>query len=127
MALNAVGDGEQPPIIDLSVIINRTAEEVFAFTDNITTEGTWRGELVESEQLTDGPVGVGTQGRTLWRFMGRTVESTWEITEYEPDRIVRWRSLKAPTHHMGQWTYEAVEDGTMFRFTVYPAGPTRAA
>ena len=102
MTSNDAGDEEQPRLNDLSVVINRTVEEVFAFTDNITTEGIWRGELVDSEQLTDGPVGVGTQGRTLWKIMGRTVESTWEIIEYEPNRIVTWRRLEARTAPYGR-------------------------
>jgi hypothetical protein len=42
--------------------------------------------LIESTQVDDGPLRVGTQIRERRRFLGIQVEMTKEITEFEPTR-----------------------------------------
>ena len=39
------------------------------------------------ELTSEGPVGVGSKGRRAQSFLG-TDESTWEITEYEENKVV---------------------------------------
>jgi hypothetical protein len=43
--------------------------------------------VIERRELTEGPVGVGSQFRAVDQFPGRKVESTVEITRYEPERL----------------------------------------
>ena len=102
--------------IEANVFIARPVEDVFAFTDVIENEVIWRTELVGSEKTSDGPVGVGTTGRTIYRMGGRDAESRWVITEYELNRKVTFSSGGVVMAHTGTWRYEAVPGGTKFFF-----------
>jgi hypothetical protein len=98
--------------IEIDIIINRPVEDVFEFTDVIENEVIWRPELIGSEKTTEGPVGVGTKGRSIYRLLGRLAESEWEITEYEKNRKVTFQSDGDNGPHLGTWLYEAVDSGT---------------
>ena len=72
--------------IETSMVINRPIEEVFAFLTNPENDLVWRSGVLESEQTSDGPMGVGTTARSVEQFLGRRIESTVEFTAYEPNK-----------------------------------------
>ena len=49
--------------IGASIQIDRAVEDVYAYATTVDTLPQWLGAVVEAEQLTDGPIGVGTQIR----------------------------------------------------------------
>ena len=106
------------PLTEVSVIIERPVEEVFAFVENPENDPIWRPGVIESGEISRGPKGVGTTGREVYEMLGVRGESTWEITEYEPDRKVSYRSTSGPVTYKGTWTYESVEGGTRVTFAI---------
>ncbi|MDX6414356.1 MAG: hypothetical protein QOG06_1971 [Gaiellaceae bacterium] len=72
--------------IERSIVIDRPVEEVWEFVHETADNILWQTTLAESEQLTEGPMDVGTRVREVRRFLGLRIESTWEMTEYEPNR-----------------------------------------
>jgi hypothetical protein len=44
----------------------------------------WEAGVLEAGQTTPGPPGVGARGRDRRRFLGRTTESEYEVTAYDP-------------------------------------------
>ncbi len=80
------------PRYEVSVVIERSAEDIFAFVENPENDPIWRQSMVESEvdseveaEETAGvSERVGATGREVYKLMGRRIETTWEITEYEP-------------------------------------------
>jgi len=99
---------------DVSVVINQPVEKVFAYVTNWDNDTRWQSDLLESQQTSKGPLGVGTTGRRVQRFLGRRFESTNEITEYELNRKVGFRSTSGPIRYDGSYTFESVEGGTKF-------------
>jgi uncharacterized membrane protein len=95
--------------IEASVTINRPAGEVFAFLADFENEPEWNSFTVDAAKLTPGLVGVGTRYRTVGRVMGAKKESETEVTAYEPDTYVAWRSVsglswvRAPATPASRW------------------------
>ncbi len=104
--------------IVVSIVIKRPVADVFAFTDDIENEVIWRPELTSSEKTSDGPIGVGTTGRSVYKILGRPATSEWVITEYEPNRKVVFQSDGANGPHRGVWLYEPIDVDTKFTWIV---------
>ncbi len=98
--------------IEGSVVINRPVGEVFAYMLEIGNWLQWNSGMVEAEQTSAGPMGVGSTFRGLNEFLGQRMEWTSEITEYEPERKMRQRIISGPMTIEQSLTFEHVEDGT---------------
>ena len=69
-------------------------------------------------------MGVGTRGRDIRKFLGRQVECDYEIAEYEPKEKIRFKSISGPIRFNGSYTFQLVQQGTRFTFTIEgDAGP----
>ncbi|MFQ5794785.1 MAG: SRPBCC family protein [Candidatus Bipolaricaulia bacterium] len=97
---------------ELSVVINRPVEEVFAFLAAPENVPRWQLGILENEQTSEGPIGVGTTYQMVSQFLGRRIESTFEVTEYEPNRTVSLKTTSGPGQLEASWTFEAIEGGT---------------
>ena len=106
------------PSAEVSVVIDRPVGEVFEFVSDPATAIRWISGVIESGQTSEGPMGVGTVCRTSRRFLGRQIDSTWEITEYEPHTRYSFKSTSGPIRFQGSDTFEAFEGGTKLTFAV---------
>ena len=80
-----------------SVRSPRPQAEVFAYLSDFTTTAEWDPGIKDAEQLTEGPIDVGTRVRVVALFMGREVELVYEVTEFEPPRRIVLRGENATT------------------------------
>lgn len=99
---------------ELSVVIDRPIEEVFAFATEPENEPLWQSTSLETEQTSGGPVGVGTTFRNTSKFLGRRIDSTYEVTENEPPRRQCVRVTSGPIPGSGCYLFEPAEGGTRF-------------
>lgn len=76
------------------------------------------GGVSEAERTDEGPRGVGNAGRVVLTFLGRRMDSTWETTEYEPNRVNAYKSISSPVAYEGRWTFESVAVGTWFAYVL---------
>ena len=67
-------------LIENVIEIARTPEDVFDYLSDMGNEVRWNPDCISMEQLTDGPVGVGTRFRAKWK-QGPVVFT--EVTAYE--------------------------------------------
>ena len=100
--------------IETSIVINRPIEEVFAYVTNPDNDTQWQSGLLESELVGEGPLGVGAKTREVRKFMGRRLESIAEVTEYEPNAKIAFKSTSGPVQYEASYTFEPVEGGTKF-------------
>ena len=98
--------------METSIVINRSLEEVFAFTTNFENQPKWQSRLLEVKKTSEGPIGVGTKWRFVAKFLGQRIEFEQECTEYEPNRMYAGKSTSGPFPIEGRQTYEPVEGGT---------------
>ena len=99
--------------MEASITINRPVEEVFAFVTDVGNWARWNEELSHVEQVSEGPIGVGTIYRGTAELMGKMAFAA-EILEYEPNKKVVQRMTVGPTQLHGAWLFEPVPDGTRF-------------
>jgi uncharacterized protein YndB with AHSA1/START domain len=78
---------------EVSVHVNRPVAEVFGYMADPTKLPEWNA-VVEEAKPSETPVRVGTKIQTRARFLGRKIESTAEITEYELNRRFVQKSEK---------------------------------
>lgn len=82
--------------IEYSVAINRPIEEVFSFMTNLENNPQWVSGLLEAKQTSPGPMGVGSTGTDVRQFLGRRIESTWEVTEHEVNKKSAFKTTSGP-------------------------------
>ena len=104
--------------VDYSVVINRPIEEVFTFVTNPENNVQWVSGLLETKQVSQGPIGVGSTGTDVRQFLGQRIESAWEITEYEQNRKVGFKTTSGPIPLEATYTYDAAEGGTRVSFVI---------
>ena len=98
--------------LDMSIVINRPLEEVFAFVSNPENNPKWVS-MSDSVRLTSaGPIGVGTTFRSVVTILGRRIEGEVAFTEYEPNHSYAQKTTSGPIPVESQVTFERVDGGT---------------
>ena len=98
--------------VDTSVEIRRPIEEVFAYVADPTTAPKYSSTWIESSLVGSGPMRVGSRVKRVARFLGRRVEMTAEVTEYEPNHKLSGRSISGPIPGSTEFSFEPTEHGT---------------
>jgi uncharacterized protein YndB with AHSA1/START domain len=100
-----------------SVEIERSPEDVFAFSSDVSRFPEWQ-EGVESSQVEGGgPVERGAR-ISMRRRVGPSVRAvTIEMTEHDPPRSFAFRGLDGPIRPLGRGTIEPLENGQRSRLT----------
>ena len=94
------------------VVINRPVEEVYAYMSNPENNSQWQALCLGSAITSEGPIGVGTTFSDEIKFLGRRIKQIFEITEYDSNRKVSFKSISGPMPAKGSYTYESVKGGT---------------
>jgi carbon monoxide dehydrogenase subunit G len=115
--------------IEETALIAQPIERVWTFVMDETNDSLWQTTLTDVHRLTDGPMGVGSQVSESRRFLGRTIETVWEMTECEAPHRSSITSVKAPFAWQGTYTLEETGEGTRFsmRLQGNPGGFFRIA
>ena len=104
--------------IEIKLVINRPAEEVFAFVSNSENLPRWRTTALEVKKTSAGPLGVGGAFRGRFTFLGRQFDGNLVVTEHEPNRIYASKMAEGPFPLETGYTLEPVENGTHVSFVV---------
>jgi carbon monoxide dehydrogenase subunit G len=100
--------------IEERIIINRPIEEVFAYVSDFRTALQWQSGVVDLRLTPEGPIGVGTRVTVVRVFLGRQVEGTVELFEYEPPTKQTFKSISGPVDNTVSRRFEPTAEGTTF-------------
>jgi uncharacterized protein YndB with AHSA1/START domain len=103
------------PRVEEEIVIDRPPEDVFAFVTTPENDLEWFSTAVERQRETEGPIDVGSRVRAVDKFLGRRIESTFEVTEHVPSTRSSIR-LEAPMAAHGTYVLEPAGAGTRFRW-----------
>ena len=95
---------------EISVHVNRPVAEVFQYLNDPTKMAEWNA-TIEEATASETPIKVGTRIRARGRWLGRKIESTVEVVEYEPNKRVVNRSDE-PFSWKAINTFQAENGGT---------------
>ena len=110
--------------LQVSEVIDRPVAKVFHFYahEHVRNHPRWDPDM-ELEQVSDGPIGVGTVIRRRNSRSGTPVEGTMEVVEFEVNRAVGMVIHDGPVDMHGRVTFEAVgDDRTMITTVVVLPG-----
>jgi len=106
--------------IQISEVIDRSVTEVFRFYahEHVRNHPRW-DPFMQLEQVTDGPIGIGTIIKRINSRSGKPVEGTMEVVRFEPNREMGMITHDGPVEIHGRATFEAVgEDQTILTMHV---------
>ncbi|MEM7092492.1 MAG: SRPBCC family protein [Actinomycetota bacterium] len=72
-----------------SITIQRPAGEVFDYLADMSNNPAWQRGQQRCEWTSEPPIGVGSTYDQEAKFAGRTITSSFEVTEFEPGRRIR--------------------------------------
>ena len=110
--------------IALSIMVKRPIEEAFAVLANLENDTKWHSAFVETRNTSGGSLGVGARFLLVGELLGRRIETVYEVTVSEPNRIAAWKTVSGPLQLKFRRTFERVESGTRFavRYEGEPRG-----
>ena len=73
------------------IVIDRPAEEVFAYLDQLDRHGEWQDSLLSAKVETEGPTRVGTRVVERRKVPGGARDIPYEITRHEPPHKASFR------------------------------------
>ena len=76
--------------------IRRPREEVAAFASDPTNATAWYKNIASVDWLTPPPARVGSRMRFVARFLGRTLDYTYEVREVDPGRRFVMSTAEGP-------------------------------
>ena len=78
--------------IEVKVWIEAAPEGVFDFIANVENNPRWQRGMREAHWTSAMPIGVGSTYSQVASFLGKRIESRFEIVEYEPGRRIKGRT-----------------------------------
>ena len=97
-----------------TITIDRPANEVVAFFSDPKKATAWQSGLVRV--AAEGPLKQGSKWRETRRFLGREIESTLEVTEFQPDSRFAARGSGGSARFAFEWQITPSANGTAFTF-----------
>ena len=97
---------------DLNTNIYRPIQQVFAFVAAPENDFYWQYGTLRSARISQGEICVGALVRTVGHFMGRRIESVYEVTEFNPNKCYGFKSLSGPMDSRTLYTFEIIKGST---------------
>jgi hypothetical protein len=91
--------------------IRRPRDEVSAFAADPTNATAWYRNIKEVDWETAPPLAVGSRVRFRAQFLGRTLDYTYEVQEFEPGRRFIMSTAQGPFPMETTYTWEDAADG----------------
>lgn len=102
----------------MTIDIDRPIEEVFRAITDVRTQSQWDPGMIEGRHEPDAPAQLGTRITEGRKFLGRVIETTSELVEFEANRkIVRKGEDNGPMGLTGILTFTQTDTGTHVDWT----------
>jgi hypothetical protein len=98
--------------IHLDALILRPVWEVFDFVTATENNPQWQYGSLISVPSSVGSMRVGTVFSSFGHFMGRRIQSDFEVTEFETNKSYGFETISGPIQLQSSYSFEAVENGT---------------
>jgi hypothetical protein len=96
--------------LEMSTMIELPVSDVFDFMSVPENNLQWQYGTLATATLSEGVSSIGTFFRSIGHSMGQRNLSTFEVTEYEPNRKYAFKSLSGPFRLQTSFTFEIVDN-----------------
>ena len=80
--------------VEVEIEICRNPIEVFEYISDFSRNPEWQSGMKEAHFLTEGPLRVGTRYAQVAKFLGKRIESVFEVTAFDPGKLVSAKSVE---------------------------------
>ncbi len=95
-----------------SIYINRPPQDVWDVLSNPANHSKYSNINESGEWISEGPPGVGSTFRGVGKALGRKIESTLEITIWDPPNLLGQKSISGSFPYETTYKLESSENGT---------------
>lgn len=84
-------------VVELSAkrIIGQPADEVFEYFSDASNNPEWQEGMQSCQWTSPLPIAIGSSYEQHARFAGRDIRSTFEVTDYEPGRMIEINTIES--------------------------------
>jgi carbon monoxide dehydrogenase subunit G len=100
-----------------TVVVERSPDEVFAYLTDLSEVTAWQSGSVEVREP-EGSLGVGSTYVQVLKFLGKQIETTLEVVEFEPGRRFALKTRSGPIPFEVRHTLEPAGNGTRLKVTL---------
>ncbi len=93
------------------IVIERPPGIVSAYVSDPANAPTWHANVKSAEWRSEPMVHVGSRVAFVAEFLGRRLEYTYELVEFEPGEKLVMRSVEGPFPMETAYTFEETRDG----------------
>jgi uncharacterized membrane protein len=79
----------------VNVDIKRPSSDVFAYISNFENNPKWQGGMVSAVSTSEPPFGVGSTYTQVAQFLGRRIDSKFEVIAYEAGKMVQAKTVES--------------------------------
>jgi len=98
--------------INQKILILRPVWEVFNYIANPENNPQWQYGSLISVKTSAGDIQVGTVFTSFGHFMGRRIQSDFEVTEFETNKSYGYETISGPIKLQTSYSLEALDRGT---------------
>jgi uncharacterized membrane protein len=98
--------------VSTDITILRPREQVAAYTANPENAPSWYENIKEIEWKSSPPLATGSQIAFIATFLGRRLEYTYEIIEFQPGRRLVMRTSEGPFPMETIYSWDDAADGS---------------
>ena len=92
--------------------IYQPIKRVFEFISTPENDFQWQYGTLASTRVSADSDGLGSCFQTIGNFMGHRIKSTFEVTEYEPNKKYGFKSLSGPFQSYTSYTFDIAKGYT---------------
>lgn len=98
--------------LSISTMVYRPIQQVFEYVSAPENDFQWQYGTLAATRLSEGTSALGSLFRSIGNLMGHRVVSTYEVTEYEPNKKYGFASRSGPLQSQTSYTFEMANGGT---------------
>ena len=91
--------------LNTTIHIYRPVTQVFDFISTPENDFLWQYGTLASTPISESIIGRGACFRSIGHFLGHRTQSTFEVTDYVPDRKYGFKSLTGPLQSQTSYTF----------------------
>ena len=98
--------------LNMSMMVYMPVRQVFDFMSTPENDVRWQYGTLATARLSEGPSVMGTYFRSIGHWMGQRNLSTFEVTEFEPNKKYSFKSRSGPFDLQTSYTFEIADRST---------------
>ena len=98
--------------INVNTLILRPVWEAFDYITKPENNSRWQYGSLETVQISDGSMRVGTLFSSFGHFMGRRIQSSFEVTEFKTNESFGFETISGPIQLQTSYSFETLDLGT---------------